>query len=134
MCCSSRSTATTSSPRVANNRAWRPVPQATSSTGPRSTSAAKRVTQGDGVSISRCLLGAPDDALVERIETALPIRVLVAARERALDGVEVFAPPAGSIAHRGESPGAVRCDGEGARLFARQELGVALAPLGAQVQ
>src|SRR4051812_13755355 len=63
---------------------------------------------------------------------ALGVRALVAALERAVDGVEAFTPLAVAIADRGPSPGAVRADGEGARLLARQELGVGLTPLGAQ--
>src|SRR5687768_8262898 len=48
--CASRSTATTSSPRSAKKRACRPAPLATSSTGPRSISAAQRTTQSEGAS------------------------------------------------------------------------------------
>src|SRR5689334_21151151 len=50
----SRSTASTSKPSCARKRAWRPVPQARSSTAPPGRiQAAQRLTQAEGVA-SRC--------------------------------------------------------------------------------
>src|SRR4051812_31703820 len=46
----SRSTAMTSNSFSAKKRAWRPPPQATSSTGPRATRGAQRTTQSEGSS------------------------------------------------------------------------------------
>src|SRR5581483_10678604 len=138
--CGSRSTASTSRPRAANSRAWRPAPLATSSTGPRSTSSAQRETHADGASRSWCcfeavvLLPAPDDALVERIKMALPVRAPVAALERAIDGVEILAPLAVAIADRRPGPGAVRRDGKGAWLLGCEELGIGVAPVRAQIR
>src|SRR5574341_953930 len=76
----SRSTATTSSPRAANNFACRPAPLATSSTGPRATSGAQRTTQGEGVSIDACTV-LPQQLAQDRAVAARLVLAIAADRE-----------------------------------------------------
>src|SRR5688500_15581361 len=77
--CASRSTAVTLSPRDENTLACLPAPLATSSTGPRVTSSAQRLTHADGSSESCAMLGeqlAQDGAMA-----ALRVFAVAANRE-----------------------------------------------------
>src|ERR1700741_752858 len=102
--CASRSTATTSSPRWANNFACRPAPLATSSTGPRVTSGAQRATHADGVSSEACIV-FPQQLPQDRPVAALLVLAIAADRkirvvrqlgeklEQALGGRRLHLPP-----------------------------------------
>src|SRR5687768_12480243 len=72
--CKSRSTAMTFKFLEAKSRECRPAPLATSSTGPRATSGAQRLTQSDGSSESCAMLGqqlAQDRAVAARLVIAV---------------------------------------------------------------
>src|SRR5438477_6713687 len=81
--CGSRSTAMTSSPRSAKKTAWRPAPEATSSTGPAVTRSAQRRTHSEGNSAE---LNVPDPVSLSAREAIVGTFAVEARRHTSQQG------------------------------------------------